>query len=89
MSADTYHMSCVLLCPQGKNFDRTFSHPKCPVAPLYPKFEQLLSLSKQYDPAGMFRTRLFNSMTQQGAFELQPQCRYALLGSRLSLISTC
>ena len=50
---------------QGKNFDRTFTHPKCPVAPLYPRFGQLLALSRQHDPAGLFRTRLFDSMAQQ------------------------
>jgi hypothetical protein len=34
----------------------------------------------------MFRMRLFNSMTQKGAFELKPQCRYALLGAGLGLL---
>jgi hypothetical protein len=60
---------------QGKNFDRTFTHPRCPVAPLYPKFNQLLALSKQYDPAGMFRTRLFDRMAKRGRFDLTPRCR--------------
>ncbi|WIA09638.1 hypothetical protein OEZ85_009026 [Tetradesmus obliquus] len=58
----------------GKNFDRTFTHPKCPVAPLYPRFGQLLALSRQHDPAGLFRTRLFDSMAQQGRFEPTPHC---------------
>jgi hypothetical protein len=60
---------------QGKNFDRTFTHPKCPVPPLYPKFDQLLALSKQHDPAGMFRTRLFNKMVKRDKFDLTPRCR--------------
>ncbi|WIA38074.1 hypothetical protein OEZ86_001443 [Tetradesmus obliquus] len=58
----------------GKNFDRTFTHPKCPVAPLYPKFGQLLALSKQHDPAGMFKTKLFDRMVNQGKFDLTPRC---------------
>jgi hypothetical protein len=62
-------------CPPGKNFDRTFTHPRCPVAPLYPKVNQLLALSKQYDPAGMFKTRLFDRMAKRGRFDLTPRCR--------------
>eukprot|EP00882_Tetradesmus_deserticola_P001995 GHRQ01002140.1.p1 GENE.GHRQ01002140.1~~GHRQ01002140.1.p1 ORF type:complete len:593 (+),score=177.48 GHRQ01002140.1:42-1820(+) len=59
----------------GKNFDRTFTHPRCPVTKLYPRFNQLLALAKRYDPAGMFKTRLFDVMVKQGKFELTPQCK--------------
>jgi hypothetical protein len=58
----------------GKNFDRTFLHPKCPIVPLYPKFKTLVDLSKKYDPAGMFRPRLFDRMAAQGSYDLFPHC---------------
>lgn len=58
----------------GKNFDRTFLHPKCPVAPMYPKFNNLVALSKKYDPAGMFKPRLFDLMAAKGGYELFPHC---------------
>lgn len=58
----------------GKNFDRTFLHPKCPVAPLYPKFNTLIALSKKHDPQGMFKPRLFDQMAAQGRYQLFPQC---------------
>lgn len=58
----------------GKNFDRTFTHPRCPVAPMYPKFSGLVQLAKKYDPAGMFKPRLFDKMVAKSSFELAPGC---------------
>jgi hypothetical protein len=29
---------------QGKNFDRTFTHPRCGIRNKYPKIDQLLKL---------------------------------------------
>lgn len=58
----------------GKNFDRTFLHPKCPIVPMYPKFNTLVGLSKKYDPAGMLKPHLFDRMAAQGSYELTPHC---------------
>lgn len=58
----------------GKNFDRTFLHPRCPITPLYPKFETLLNLAKQHDPASMFKTHLFEHMVKRDSFDVSPQC---------------
>jgi hypothetical protein len=46
----------------GKNFDRTFTHPKCPVKPRYPQFEQLLKVAKPYDKDGAFMPELFKKV---------------------------
>jgi hypothetical protein len=43
----------------GKNFDRTFTHPKCPIRPKYPGFARQLAAQKRYDPAGMYQPALF------------------------------
>ena len=58
----------------GKNFDRTFLHPKCPVAPMYPKFSTLVGLCKKYDPANLFRPRLLARVAKQDKFDLFPHC---------------
>lgn len=58
----------------GKNYDRTFLHPRCPIVPLYPKFGTLLDLANQYDPAGMFKTQLFDRMVAQDSIKPFPQC---------------
>jgi hypothetical protein len=34
----------------GKLHPRTFLHPKCPVRPLYPKFDAMLRLQAKVDP---------------------------------------
>lgn len=41
---------------------------------MYPKFNNLVALSKKYDPAGMFKPRLFDLMAAKGGYELFPHC---------------
>ena len=43
----------------GKNFDRTFTHPKCPVRAKYPKFNDMVSMQERYDPTRSFESALF------------------------------
>ena len=43
---------------------------------LYPKFDTLLDLSKQYDPAEIFQTQLFNRLAAQDSIKPFPQCTY-------------
>eukprot|EP00878_Enallax_costatus_P000622 GHUV01000724.1.p1 GENE.GHUV01000724.1~~GHUV01000724.1.p1 ORF type:complete len:626 (+),score=75.62 GHUV01000724.1:267-2144(+) len=58
----------------GKNFDRTFSFPKCGIRAKYPKFGDLLKLQKAHDPKKMFESRLFSRVVQNGKFALTPRC---------------
>jgi hypothetical protein len=59
---------------QGKNHERTFTYPKCSVRAMYPKFDQLLKLQQQHDPAGMFEPRLFRKVVRNESFALTPRC---------------
>jgi hypothetical protein len=63
-----------LLLLQGKNFDRTFTHPKCGIRSKYPKFDQLLKLQAAYDPARMFVPRLFTRMQNNEPYNFSPGC---------------
>ncbi|WIA23842.1 hypothetical protein OEZ85_013501 [Tetradesmus obliquus] len=58
----------------GKNFDRTFTHPRCGIRAKYPKFDQLLQLQQQHDPARMFTPRLFSRMANKQSYTLSPGC---------------
>lgn len=71
---------CQLLLCRGKNFDRTFTHPKCPVRPMYPKFGQLLQLQQKYDPAEMLKPRLFQKVADKEGYTYIPGCRCDLVG---------
>jgi hypothetical protein len=59
---------------QGKNHERTFTYPKCSVRAMYPKFDKLLKLQEQHDPAGMFEPRLFRRVARNESFTLTPRC---------------
>ena len=58
----------------GKNFDRTFTHPRCPIKPRYPKFDQLLSVAKGYDRDGAFQPELFKKVGVCGSLLLWCFC---------------
>jgi hypothetical protein len=59
---------------QGKNFDRTFTHPRCGIRNKYPKFDQLLKLQDAYDPARMFVPRLLQRLQSDQPYTLSPGC---------------
>lgn len=61
---------------QGKNFERTFTHPKCGVRAKYPKFDSLLKLQAKYDPTKMFESRLFSKVANRESFSYTPGCRW-------------
>lgn len=81
------HLSCCLclrltsrlvpfaLLHRGKNFDRTFTHPKCGVRSMYPKFGELLKLQAKYDPGKMLEPRLFRKVADRESFTYTPGCR--------------
>eukprot|EP00878_Enallax_costatus_P001016 GHUV01001150.1.p1 GENE.GHUV01001150.1~~GHUV01001150.1.p1 ORF type:complete len:631 (+),score=62.78 GHUV01001150.1:321-2213(+) len=58
----------------GKNFDRTFTFPKCGIRAKYPKFDGLLKLQKAHDPEKMFEPELFNKVVKNEKFALTPHC---------------
>lgn len=69
-------MTAVLPAPnRGKNFERTFTHPKCGIRAKYPKFAQLLALQTKYDPANMLQPRLFQKVVNKESYTLTPGCR--------------
>lgn len=74
-----YKPACPLFACRGKNFDRTFTHPKCPVRPMYPKFGQLVQLQQKYDPAEMLKPRLFQKVADKESYTYSPGCRYDLV----------
>jgi hypothetical protein len=61
--------------PLGQVLRPHLPPPKCPIRPLYPKFEQLLDLSKEHGPARLFTTRLFDRMTAQEEYTVGPHGR--------------
>ena len=47
----------------GKNFDRTFTHPRCPIRPRYgARFDEMLRVAAKYDPGGAFQPELFKKV---------------------------
>ncbi|KAF8060339.1 GULLO1 [Scenedesmus sp. PABB004] len=58
----------------GKNFDRTFTHPRCGVRGKYPKFNQLEALQARYDPGRLLTPRLFAKVAAGEAYALSPRC---------------
>lgn len=60
---------------KGKNFARTFTHPKCNLRAKYPKFDKLLTLQAKYDPQKMFESELFSKVANKESFSYTPGCR--------------
>lgn len=46
----------------GKNFDRTFTHPRCGLRKVYPQLDTAVRTAARYDPQGMFRPALFDKV---------------------------
>eukprot|EP00775_Hariotina_reticulata_P007191 gene7191-7405_t len=58
----------------GKNHERTFLHPTCKVKAKYPKFDELVKLQTQHDPARLFEPRLFSRVAAGDTYKLSPGC---------------
>ncbi|KAF6261964.1 hypothetical protein COO60DRAFT_701031 [Scenedesmus sp. NREL 46B-D3] len=54
----------------GKNFDRTFTYSKCPLADRYPRWTDWTSAAKQHDPQGLFASPLVGSVLHNGMYML-------------------
>lgn len=60
----------------GKNWDRTFTNPKCPVAPKYGKGIAALSkLQDKYDPSRVYEPELWRRMVKDEKYWLKPKCQ--------------
>lgn len=67
---------CCLLCvPQGKNFQRTFTSPRCPISKRFPNsFDRALDIQKQHDPDYIFEPELFTHVRTGQPYPLYPGC---------------
>eukprot|EP00878_Enallax_costatus_P039544 GHUV01045351.1.p1 GENE.GHUV01045351.1~~GHUV01045351.1.p1 ORF type:complete len:168 (+),score=22.98 GHUV01045351.1:76-579(+) len=60
---------------QGKNFQRTFTSPRCPIPQRFPtSFSRAVELQKQHDPNYIFEPELFNKIRTNSPYELYPGC---------------
>lgn len=75
-------MTCVIVSASryrgrphfGKNFDRTFTYSKCPLADRYPRWTDWTSAAKQHDPQGLFASPLVGSVLHNGSYAAYPGC---------------
>ena len=59
----------------GKNWDRTFTNPRCPVPPKYGAgMARMQQLQAKHDPARSFEPELWTRMTQGTKYALYPRC---------------
>lgn len=77
---DTYEQ--VMLCKHdarphpGKNWDRTFTNPKCPIAPkLGAGLKVLQGLQDKYDPKRVFEPELWTRSIAGDKYWLKPKCQ--------------
>jgi len=58
----------------GKNWERTFTHPQCPVRPRYPHFDDLLAVQAKVDPDKVFEPPLFTKLVNNQGPNYYPGC---------------
>jgi hypothetical protein len=61
----------------GKNFDRTFTSPDCPVRDNHWKFDALLDLAAKYDPDKVLQPPLMTKVISRTPFGYFPRCALA------------
>lgn len=66
---------CVLaVCCRGKNYRRTFTHPKCSIAERFgPSMDVARKLQAKHDPDRIFEPELWKSITNP-EYALYPRC---------------
>ncbi|KAI8472152.1 MAG: hypothetical protein J3K34DRAFT_415296 [Monoraphidium minutum] len=77
---DTYEQ--IMLCKHdgrphpGKNWDRTFTNPRCPVVPKYgPGLARMTAMQDKYDPQRVFEPELFTRAIAGEKYALKPKCQ--------------
>jgi len=58
----------------GKNFDRTYMHPDCPLRDNLYDFPGLLAMQAKHDPEKVFEPPLMTKMIARAANPLFPKC---------------
>ena len=58
----------------GKNYDRTFTHPDCPLRGRFPNFDRQLELQARYDPNKVFEPVLMQQIITGTPNVYSPQC---------------
>lgn len=58
----------------GKNYDRTFVHPNCPLRDRLPNFDRQLALQAKHDPAKVFEPVLMSQIINRLPNMYGPQC---------------
>lgn len=58
----------------GKNYDRTFTHPDCPLRDRYPNFKKQLEMQAQHDPNKVFEPVLVHQIINRIPNMYGPQC---------------
>uniref|UniRef100_A0A383WPT6 D-arabinono-1,4-lactone oxidase C-terminal domain-containing protein n=1 Tax=Tetradesmus obliquus TaxID=3088 RepID=A0A383WPT6_TETOB len=58
----------------GKNYDRTFTYSKCPIADRHPQWSSWTAAAKQHDPLGLFASPLVATVLRNGSYENYPGC---------------
>jgi hypothetical protein len=59
---------------RGKNFARTFTHPKCSIKDRYPRsFDKVLALQDKHDPNKVFEPELWQHIRQHKPFDFYPR----------------
>jgi streptogramin lyase len=60
---------------RGKNFARTFTHPKCSIPDRYPRsFDKVLALQDKHDPKKIFEPELWQQIRERKPFGYYPRC---------------
>jgi hypothetical protein len=59
---------------RGKNHERAFKHPACPIRDNLPRFGQLEAFAAASDPQGIFQPRLFSDIAARAANSYAPAC---------------
>ncbi|WIA11663.1 hypothetical protein OEZ85_011764 [Tetradesmus obliquus] len=60
----------------GKNWDRTFTNPRCPVAAkLGENFKKMVAMQDKYDPERVYEPELWSRLAAGQGYALKPKCQ--------------
>ncbi|WIA15659.1 hypothetical protein OEZ85_002285 [Tetradesmus obliquus] len=59
----------------GKNWDRTFTNPRCPFAPKFGEsFKKMVAMQDKYDPSRAYEPELWTRLAAGEGYKLKPKC---------------
>jgi hypothetical protein len=60
----------------GKNWDRTFTNPRCPLAAKYgDNLKAMTKMQDKYDPERVFEPQLWARVVAGDGYQLKPKCQ--------------